>query len=173
MWGGFPLSVIGLSALICVGCANQTTTVTSVEFVQGVPNGQSASTQPTTMAAGPVPVVKTWLNSGWINPSGLGWTENGDSADLNVWCDSNGDWGISHTISNHGIGWHSYESTVVFGHLEGNDPNSFVPYASHVSSTIIVHHGRSNTTMATGDADPAIRENFNKINAARASLHEH
>jgi hypothetical protein len=162
-----------LATLLCVGCANQTTTVTSVEFVQGTPNGQAAGTQPTTMPAGPAPVVKTWLNSGWINPSGSGWTENGDSADLNVWCDSNGDWGISHTISNHGIGWHSYETTVVFGHLEGNDPNSFVPYASHVSSTIIVHHGRSNTTMATGDADPAIRENFNSINAARASLHEH
>ena len=159
------IGIIGLAALsLVVGCADQKTTVTSVNFIQGSANGSTA--------ANPI-VIKTWADSAWINPSGKSWTPNGDDGGLNVWINSNGDWSIQHYILNHGIGWHSYETTVVFGHIEGNDPNNFTPFASHVSDTITVHWGGSNTSEASGTADAAIKANFDKINVAKATFHEH
>jgi len=159
--------LIGISALICAGgCADQTTTVTSVNFIQGVPNGS-----PATQSAGAS--VKTWPSSAWVNPSGTSWTQNGDNGGLEVWCNSNGDWSISQFIQNHGLFWHTYDTTVAFGHITGGDPNSFTAYATHISSSIIVHHGNSNNTEASGTGDDAIKANFDNINAARASLHEH
>jgi hypothetical protein len=104
-----------------------------MNFIQGTANG---ATQPSGLPALST-ATKTWPKITCINPGGRSWTQNGDDGGLTVGCNSNRDWSISHYIQNHGLSWHT-----------------------------------CNTTVANGEADPAIKANFNNINATGLFSHQ-
>jgi len=178
MWGRIAARVIGICALCGVaGCTTYSTQVTAFNYViEGRQNALLPAAQPPTMERPAPPLTaKCWPNSVWVIPDGTRWTRNGDSDDLNIWCKSNGDWGISHTIVDESFSScfaNQYRDLVGFGHVQGNDPKSFVGYTNEWGGDIWHKHYHAATAMAVKSGNPAIKANFSNINACRVTMEE-
>ena len=101
------------------------------------------------------------------------WTDDGDNDGASCWCNAQGDWGITSTISNHSIWCHNYRMGIEFGHTDNNAPNTFVAYSSQTTENInLCGHHDQKTARGSGAKIDAIRDNYNRINAARLTMYE-
>lgn len=101
------------------------------------------------------------------------WTTDGDNKGTSCWCNKQGDWGITSKIRNHSIWCRNYRMGIEFGHMDNNDPNTFVSYSSQTTGSInLCGHLDWSTASGEGKSDQGIRDNFDRINAARPTMYE-
>jgi hypothetical protein len=119
--------------------------------------------------------MKFWPNGSWGNlPNlrGVRWTKHGDNDGLTVWCNSDGDWSVSQTITDHSFFGNQYRTLVEFGHVRDNDPASFVEYSTEWGPDILSQRGCGVEGANSGSGDPSIRSHFAEINSVRVTLQE-
>lgn len=88
----------------------------------------------------------------------------GTLTDTTCWCNAHGDWGFDGVLLNKEDKPHRFTVTVTFGHQNGSDERTYVPFKTVLTLVVDCAAHERHEVHGRDEGDSVVRTNFRSLN---------